>query len=260
VLELGRFLVSEALGPRSNDTLSRWLLHAIAERIKLAEEEVNPSQRNDRENEAAELILRLWKHRAVAPIGIDPLARYERLFKSLSILLPESNPWQARETTRTQRVAADLYRCLTSLSVGLFLLSVDNIKGRSTEELDLLDRFLPSSEKAMLALFEQFEGLFSSAAKQDLSQQDGGLESRPSIAVLPIVRMWMSRTTEAIDALALTLNNVEANSSKSEEDNRETKKVSVAPSRRIGTAKKVSGRAPGGKTHSNVGKRRGKKP
>jgi hypothetical protein len=82
VLELGRFLVSEALGPRSNDTLCRWLLHAIAERIKLAEEEVNPSQRNDRENEAAELILRLWKHRAVAPIGIDPLARYERLFKS----------------------------------------------------------------------------------------------------------------------------------------------------------------------------------
>ena len=64
MLELGRFLVSEALGPRSNDTLSRWLLHAIAERIKLAEEEANPSQRNERENEAAELILRLWKHRA----------------------------------------------------------------------------------------------------------------------------------------------------------------------------------------------------
>lgn len=242
-MELGRFLVSEALGPRSNDTLSRWLLHAIAERIKLAEEEVNPSQRNDRENEAAELILRLWKHRAVAPIGIDPLARYERLFKSLSILLPESNPWQARETP-TQRVAADLCRCLTSLSVGLFLLSVDNTKGRSTEESDLLDRFLPSSEKAMLALFEQFDGLFSSVAKEDLSHQDRGLESQPSIAVLPIVRTWMSRTTQAIDALALTLNNVEANSSKSEKDDRETKKVSVAPSRRIGTEKKVSGRAP----------------
>jgi hypothetical protein len=250
VLELGRFLVSEALGPRSNDTLSRWLLHAIAERIKLAEEEVNPSQRNDRENEAAELILRLWKHRAVAPIGIDPLARYEPLFKSLSILLPESNPWQARETTPTQRVAADLYRCLTSLSVGLFLLSVDNIKGRSTEELELLDRFLPSSEKAMLALFEQFDGLFSSATKEG-SQQDRGLESQPSIAILPIVRTWMSRTTQAIDALALTLNNVEANSSKPEEDNRETKKVSVAPSRRIGTPKKVSGRAPRKKTDSN---------
>lgn len=78
--------------------------------------------------------------------------RYERLFKSLSILLPESNPWQARETTLTQRVGADLYRCLTSLSVGLFLLSVDNTKGRSTKELDLLNRFLPSSEKAMLYL------------------------------------------------------------------------------------------------------------
>ena len=250
MLELGRFLVSEALGPRSNDTLSRWLLHAIAERIKLAEE-ANPSQRNERENEAAELILRLWKHRAVAPIGVDPLARYERLFKSLSILLPESNPWQARETTPTQRVAADLYRCLTSLSVGLFLLSADNIKRRSTGELVLLNRFLPTNEKAMLAVLEQFDGLFSSVSKETLPKQAGGLESKPQSAVLPIVRAWMSRTTQAIDALASTLKSVEANSSNSEEDNQETKKISVAPSRRIGTAKKVSGRAPGKKTDSN---------
>lgn len=258
MLELGRFLVSEALGPRSNDTLSRWLLHAIAERIKLAEEEANPSQRNERENEAAELILRLWKHRAVAPIGIDPLTRYERLFKSLSILLPESNPWQARETTPTQRVAADLYRCLTSLSVGLFLLSADNIERRSAGELVLLNRFLPTNEKAMLALLEEFEGLYASVSKEALPKQEGGLESRPQSAVLPIVRSWMSRTIQAIDALALTLKSVEANSSNPEEDNQETKKVSVAPSRQIRSAKKVLGRTPRDQVRSNTGRRLGK--
>ncbi len=250
-MELGRFLVSEALGPRSNDTLSRWFLHAIAERIKLSEQEANPSTKTERENEAAELILRLWKHRAVAPVGIDPLARYESLFKSLSILLPESNPWQARETTPTQRVAADLYRCLTSLSVSLFLLSVDNIKGRSAKELDLLNRFLPINEKAMLALLEEFEGLFASVSKEALPEQEGGLESKPLSAVLPIVRSWMTRTTQAIDALASTLKSLEAHSLDSEENKQETRKVSGAPSRRIGTAKKVSGRAPRKNTDSN---------
>lgn len=260
MLELGRFLVSEALGPRSNDTLSRWFLHAIAERIKLAEEEASPSQRKDRENEAAELILRLWKHRAVAPIGIDPLARYERLFKSLSILLPESNPWQARETTPTQRVAADLYRCLTSLSVALFLLSVDDIKGRSTKELDLLNRFLPTNEKAMLALFEEFEGLFASVSKEAVPKQEGDLESKPLSAVLPIVRSWMSRTSQAIEALSTILNTIESNSSKSKEENGGGQKAGLLPSLRLGRPKKISLRTPRRKTHSNVGEKRGRKP
>jgi hypothetical protein len=101
----------------------------------------------------------------------------------------------------------------------------------------------------MLALFEEFEGLF--ASEEALPKQEGELESKPLRAVLPIVRSWMSRTTQAIDALALTLKSVEANSSNSQEDNQETKKVSVVPSRRIETAKKVSGRAPGKKTDSN---------
>ena len=82
MLELGRFLVSEALGPRSNDTLSRWLLHAIAERISLAENEADLSNRTKLQTEAADLILRLWKHRAAGPAGIDPLRQYEMLFKS----------------------------------------------------------------------------------------------------------------------------------------------------------------------------------
>jgi hypothetical protein len=37
VLELGRYLVDECLGGRNNDTLSRWFLHAIAERLAACE-------------------------------------------------------------------------------------------------------------------------------------------------------------------------------------------------------------------------------
>jgi hypothetical protein len=142
--------------------------------------------------------------------------------------------------------------------VGLFLLSADNIGRRSAGELVILNRFLPTNEKAMLALLEEFDGLFASVSKEALPKQEGGLESRPQSAVLPIVRAWMSRTIQAIDALALTLKSVEANSSNSEEDNQETKKVSVAASRQIQSAKKDSGRTPRAQVRSNAVKRRGK--
>jgi hypothetical protein len=252
-LELGRFLVSEVLGTRSNDTLSRWLLHAIAERITLAEEETKASQRRRRENEAAELILRLWKHRAVAPVGIDPLARYERLLKSLAVLLPEANPWQTRDTTPTERVAAELYRCLTSLSVGLFLLSAESIEERSTVERNLLERFLPTDEKAMLALFERFDELVSPALKEVPAEQVGRLGSKPPIAMLPIVRAWMLRTSQAIEALSKTLDAVEVASSKSEEGKRETQKVSTAPSPRKEAAKRLSRKKAPSKRRNKTG-------
>jgi hypothetical protein len=255
VLELGRFLVSEALGPRSDDTLSRWLLHAIAERIKLAEEDVNPSQRNDRENEAAELIVRLWKHRAVAPIGIDPLARYERLFKSLSILLPESNPWQARETTPTQRVAADLYRCLTSLSVGLLLLNVIDSGERSVEERDLLDKFLPTDEKAVLALFEHFNDLYTANSKDVPAEQAGRRLSKSSTAMLATVRAWLSRTIQAIEAVSAVLDALQVASVKSKGERRETQEANGTPSRRKQAAKMLSRPIPKKRAHSRRGRK-----
>jgi hypothetical protein len=256
-LELGRFLVSEALGTRSNDTLSRWLLHAIAERITLAEEETEASQRQRRENEAAELILGLWKHRAVAPIGIDPLARYERIFKSLEILLPEANPWRTRETAKTERIAAELYRCLISLSVGIFLLSVENIKERSSIERELLDRFLPTDQKAMLALFEQFDEHVSSAIKEVPAEELGQVPSHSPIAMLPVVRVWMSRTSQAIEALSEALDNVEAATSKSGEETREMQEAIIAPFPKRDTAKKHPARRTRKKrAHSDAGTRR----
>ena len=249
-MELGRFLVSEALGPRSNDTLSRWFLHAIAERITLAEEEANPSQKKDRENEAAELILRLWKHRAVAPIGIDPLARYERLFKSLSILLPESNPWQARETTPPQRVAADLYRCLTSLSVGLLLLNVIDSGERSAEERDLLDKFLPTDEKAVLALFEQFNDLYTANSKDVPVEQAGRHLSKSSTTMLATVRAWLSRTKKAIEAVSAVLDTLQVASVKSKGEGREGQKANGTPSPRKQAAKILSRPIPKKRAHS----------
>jgi hypothetical protein len=251
-LELGRFLVSEALGPRSNDTLSRWFLHAIAERIKLAEEEANPSQRKDRENEAAELILRLWKHRAVAPIGIDPLARYERLFKSLSILLPESNPWQARETTPTQRVAAELYRCLTSLSVSLLLLSVTERGDRSVEERDLLDKFLPTDEKAVLALFEHFDNLYNATSEDVPAKQSGRHLSKSSNTILATTRAWLSRTIQAIEAVSTVLGDLQL-AVRSEGERGERQKANGTPSRRKKTAKILSRPSAKKRAHSRRG-------
>ena len=238
-MELGRYLVSEALGTRSNDTLSRWLLHAIAERITLVEKEARPSQKRLRENEAAELILRLWKHRAVASMGIDPLARYENIFKSLAVLLPEANPWQTRETTPTERIAAELYKCLTSLSVSLLLLNVIDSGERSVEERDLLDKFLPTDEKSVLALFEHFNDLYTSTPKDVPEEQAGRHSSKSPTAMLATVRAWMSRTIQAIEAVSETLDALQVASAKSESEIRERQKANATPCQRKEGAKRL---------------------
>lgn len=154
-MELGRYLVDENLGERNNDTLSRWLLHAIAEHLAACGTATNSAQKK-RESETADLILRLWKHRAVVPMDIDPLAPYERVCKAFRSLLPQANPWQFRdESSANETVAAELYRCLSLLTVSMFLLSVEAIPKRSRSEKTLHDSFLPVSENSILLLFEQ---------------------------------------------------------------------------------------------------------
>lgn len=154
-MELGRYLVDENLGERNNDTLSRWFLHAIAERLAACNAATNIAQKKKHEDEAADLILRLWKHRAVVPMDIDPLAQYERVFQALRSLLPQANPWQFRERSANETVAAELYRCLSLLTISMFLISVEAIPERSKSEKALHDVFLPFSENSILLLFEQ---------------------------------------------------------------------------------------------------------
>ena len=195
-MELGRFLVKEYLDDRNNDTLSRWLLHAIAERIAKAEQSKKTADASRIEDEAIELILKLWTHRAVGPKGADPLRKYDRVLKAFRSLLPGANPWESREAGRNDRLAAELYQSLTMLTLALLMVGVDPSEKRSAEERALHNEFLPANQAAILLQFEQIEDLSYSS---DRSNEPAVGDSEPGAGVLDVseaVRSWAERTIE----------------------------------------------------------------
>lgn len=168
VLELGRLLVSEFLGERDNDTLSRWFLHAIAERMLRVEQARTRPQRKIAEDDASDLILRFWRHRKATDIGVDPLSRYDKLFEALQLLLPTANPWTMHQAAETERLAANLFDCLSKLTTGLMLLGVPAAQ-LPADKRHVLAQFLPTNEAAMLRHFEYVEGHILDDAKEKQS-------------------------------------------------------------------------------------------
>jgi hypothetical protein len=213
-LELGRYLVDECLGGRNNDTLSRWFLHAIAESLVACDAAANPAQKKKREIEAADLILRLWKHRAVVPMGIDPLAPYERVFEALRSLLPQANPWGLLESAANETVAAELYRCLSLLTIAMFLLSIEAIPKRSKSEKALHDVFLPFNEKAILHLFEQVEEFVSPKLNSDTKQEVSKAPKMTQREAAHGVRNLIERTRAALDEALVTVDRAERGGSR----------------------------------------------
>jgi hypothetical protein len=63
ILELGKLLVKELGIQKSVDTLSRWMAHYVAEKIKYSEELPEGAKKKAAEKECFALILDLWKHR-----------------------------------------------------------------------------------------------------------------------------------------------------------------------------------------------------
>ena len=208
-MELGRYLVDECLGGRNNDTLSRWFLHAIAERLAASDTATNAAQKKQRESEASDLILRLWKHRSVVPMGIDPLAPYERVFQALRTLLPQANPWLVHERAANETVAAELYRCLSLLTVSMFLLSVEAIPRRSKTEKALHDVFLPFNEKALLHLFEQVEEVVSPKLNSDTKREVSKAPKLTQREAAHTVRNLIERTRAALDEALVIVDRAE---------------------------------------------------
>jgi hypothetical protein len=207
-LELGRFLVKEYLDERNNDTLSRWLLHAIAERIAKIEQSKGTADSLRVENETIELILKLWAHRAVGPRGADPLKRYDPVLKAFRSLLPGANPWESREAGRNDRLAYELYRSLTMLTLSLLRVGLDLSEKRSAKERALHNKFLPANEAAVLLQFEQIENLVYSS---DRSVEPAVNDSESGAAILDVseaVRSWAERTVELSQEILTMFKNV----------------------------------------------------
>ncbi|WP_430816297.1 hypothetical protein [Carboxylicivirga sp. RSCT41] len=85
IIKLGKLLVKELGLDNSVDTLSRWMAHYIAKKIKEAEQ-LTGSERCDVEKECHDLIINLWQHRWQLPPNSRPLRHYEEVFDFLTQL------------------------------------------------------------------------------------------------------------------------------------------------------------------------------
>lgn len=88
VISLGKRLLVEAGLDETNDTLSRWMIHYIAEKIEEVESQKGRG-RSVAERECFAAILELWEHRSVFPTKHRPFGDFESLFQTLSTLSVE---------------------------------------------------------------------------------------------------------------------------------------------------------------------------
>ncbi|MEW6206007.1 MAG: AVAST type 3 anti-phage protein Avs3b [Pseudomonadota bacterium] len=89
VIDLGKRLVTQLkLG---NDESAQWMAHALAERIKDAEN-APPEKRVAAQSSCTELILQLWERRYSLPTQLRPLRSLEPLLRTLNSLDTRNGP------------------------------------------------------------------------------------------------------------------------------------------------------------------------
>lgn len=100
-MELGRAIVRQLELDRRGELPSRWMAHHLAELITTAQT-AKGELKQQAEDRATDLILKLWTHRRALPTPADPLHGHLAAIKVLGAMLPTGDPWR-----RFQRVDSD---------------------------------------------------------------------------------------------------------------------------------------------------------
>ncbi len=132
---LGHHLVTELGFSDSCDTLGKWMSHHLAEMMNRAEQECNPEKKEEYQQQVVELILKIWKHRASLKSGAYPLARFEEIIDSLSILSPEANVWERNRLGRYQSLAADCFSMVVDLYRTLHFVEFVSLKSVKNKQV-----------------------------------------------------------------------------------------------------------------------------
>lgn len=106
-MELGKLLVKELDLEKSVDTLSRWMAHYVAEKIKYAESLPDGFKKKNAEKECFSLILDLWKHRWHYKSDRQPLRNFNHLFDILQNLDPKKEEPYYYRLGNTQSMEED---------------------------------------------------------------------------------------------------------------------------------------------------------
>ena len=245
VLELGRYLVDELLKERTTDTLARWLIHSVAQRLTEIDEAKDPVIRKHLEVEASEIILKIWTHRSVLPGRVDPLAKYSRALSALRTLIPGGNPWQAENVRNTDRLAASLYETLSNLTLSLLMIGLSDTSKRSEQEKKIHELFLPTDQNAVLLQLEEISGNLSPIA---VSNEVPNSSPEPYESVRELVAngtRLLQKISSVLDQLAA------AQTLESSDSEKGTRAVSASSPKQKGPPKSAKSSAEAARKASN---------
>lgn len=152
-LELGRTIVRQLELEQRGNVLPRWMAHHLAELIKAAENSESAAKQ-DAEDRAVELILKLWTSRRDLPVPADPLSEYRDAIMALDRMLPSANPWfRFRRSGSDEELLHDMFGAMAQLVMSGLLLTraaemrtIADIERKALSEeetflLDTLDRW-----------------------------------------------------------------------------------------------------------------------
>lgn len=109
--------------------------HHLAEVMERAEYEENPEEKEKYQQQAVELILKLWGHRRNMSSNAYPLARFRKIIESLSILSPEANVWERNKLGKYESLAADTFSMIVDLYRALHFVEFTSLKSNRSNQV-----------------------------------------------------------------------------------------------------------------------------
>ncbi len=132
---LGHHLTTELGFAESCDTLGKWMSHHLAEVMDCAENEEVPEKKSEYQNQAVELILKIWKHRGSLSGDAYPLARFRDIINALSLLSPEANVWERNRLGKYESLAADTFSMIIDLYRSLYFIEFVSLKSVKSKQV-----------------------------------------------------------------------------------------------------------------------------
>ena len=155
MLALGQAIVQELKLDNRGAVLERWLAHHLAELMTEAGSTIGPAKAAA-EQQAVDVILKLWMHRRALPEPVDPLGGYRNVIAVLGRLMPEADPWKRyRRHGAYEDLLHEMFETFThSVCNGILLTQftrvrlIDDAESSALEDEELflkemLDRWMP---------------------------------------------------------------------------------------------------------------------
>ena len=146
-MRLGARIVRELELEPGVDTLGRWMAHHLAE-VMQEVESAEGSDKEQAQERAVDLILKLWSHRRNLPRGAYPLNDLKVVMSVIRQLRPEASPYQWHSTNETEKLLARIFNGLRLVVTHGVLLIAGTTK--LPDDLDAAAPFLDDEERQFI--------------------------------------------------------------------------------------------------------------